>query len=343
MLAEPSTASARLYARTLGLAFAFVLLLATGPIAPIAHAQQNTVVIGGESGGVIVDLSALDQFGRAGDDAGDLRFPGARLGPNDAVRLHRLGAKPQLRRPTQKRARRPAKKRTLAKTKQPPRVTAKPAPITVPNQADLPAPKPQVATPPPKPVTAPPRMPEMARGTVPPPPPPAQPPAPPAASTMTKAIPDVPPVVPAPRTSVAKSSLIPPAPPPAMPKKTPEQMASRPTAPEKTDGPVGAGTTRMIAFPAGATTVPSGAESTLKAAALALKGNQGLRVQLKAYAASGKDGESRARRLSLTRALGVRSFLIKQGVEPTRIDVRALGSKVPSGSADRVDLSVVAR
>jgi hypothetical protein len=30
-------------------------------------------------------------------------------------------------------------------------------------------------------------------------------------------------------------------------------------------------------------------------------------------------------------------------VEPTRIDVRALGSNVPDGSPDRVDVSLVAR
>lgn len=315
MLAEPSTASARIYPRPLGfglslalsLVLAFVLLAANGPS---AHAQQNTVVVGGHGGGVTVDLSVLDQFGRAANGSDGLRFPGARLGPNDAVRLHRPGAK-------------------VAPKSQPKQVA-----------------KPRVATAPPKPVTAPPRTPKMTRSTV-PPPPPAQPPAiakaapnvPPAA---VKTTPDVPPVVPAPRTSVAASNLKAPSPPPAPP-KIPKQTASRPAAPEKTGGAIGAGTTRMIAFGAGITAVPAGAESTLKAAAKALKGNQGLRVQLKAYAASGKDGKSRARRLSLTRALGVRSFLIKQGVQPTRIDVRALGSKVPSGSPDRVDLSVVAR
>ncbi|MFT5539068.1 MAG: outer membrane protein OmpA-like peptidoglycan-associated protein [Alphaproteobacteria bacterium] len=284
MLAESSTASARLYTHTLGfglsLALAFVLLTATGSI---AHAQQNTVVVGGPGGGVTVDLSALDQFGLAADGAGDLRFPGARLGPNDAVRLHPPGAKPQLKRPTKKRAQ---------------------------------------------------RKPKMTRSAV--PPPPVQPPA------IAKAMPDVPPVVPAPRTTVASSNLTPPSPPPAV-ANIPKQTAARPTAPEETGGAIGAGTTRMIAFGAGITAVPAAAEATLNAAAKALKGNQELRVQLKAYAASSKDGESRARRVSLTRALGVRSFLIKQGVQPTRIDVRALGSKVPSGSPDRVDLSVVAR
>ena len=50
-----------------------------------------------------------------------------------------------------------------------------------------------------------------------------------------------------------------------------------------------------------------------------------------------------ARRLSLSRALQVRSYLIDQGVRSTRIDVRALGANVPSGPADRVDIKTVQR
>ncbi|MCH8925159.1 MAG: OmpA family protein [Proteobacteria bacterium] len=47
---------------------------------------------------------------------------------------------------------------------------------------------------------------------------------------------------------------------------------------------------------------------------------------------------SAARRLSLSRALAVRAYLIEQGVRSTRMDVRALGDKVPDGPADRVDV-----
>jgi outer membrane protein OmpA-like peptidoglycan-associated protein len=42
--------------------------------------------------------------------------------------------------------------------------------------------------------------------------------------------------------------------------------------------------------------------------------------------------------LSLSRALAVRAFLIEQGVRSTRMDVRALGDKVPDGPVDRVDV-----
>ena len=49
---------------------------------------------------------------------------------------------------------------------------------------------------------------------------------------------------------------------------------------------------------------------------------------------------SNARRLSLSRALGIRSYLIDKGVEGTRIDVRALGNKETSGQINRVDLKL---
>ena len=62
------------------------------------------------------------------------------------------------------------------------------------------------------------------------------------------------------------------------------------------------------------------------------------RIQLKAFAAGSADRPSTARRLSLSRALAVRSFLIEQGMRSTRIDVRALGVPADDGPADRVDV-----
>ncbi len=62
------------------------------------------------------------------------------------------------------------------------------------------------------------------------------------------------------------------------------------------------------------------------------------RIQLKAFAGGSADRPSTARRLSLSRALAVRSFLIEQGLRSTRIDVRALGVPADEGPADRVDV-----
>jgi outer membrane protein OmpA-like peptidoglycan-associated protein len=71
----------------------------------------------------------------------------------------------------------------------------------------------------------------------------------------------------------------------------------------------------------------------------ALKKNGDLRIQLIAYAAGSEDQASQARRLSLSRALAVRSYLFDQGVSASRMDVRALGNKVEGGGpADRVDI-----
>lgn len=67
------------------------------------------------------------------------------------------------------------------------------------------------------------------------------------------------------------------------------------------------------------------------------------RLQIRAYAAnSAGDGGSGARRLSLTRALAVRQYLIDKGIRSTRIDVRALGAP-NEGSPDRVEVSAVGR
>ncbi len=61
-----------------------------------------------------------------------------------------------------------------------------------------------------------------------------------------------------------------------------------------------------------------------------------LRVQLLAYAGGEALSSSKARRLSLSRALAVRSYLIENGLRSTRIDVRALGDKTTEEPVNRV-------
>lgn len=61
------------------------------------------------------------------------------------------------------------------------------------------------------------------------------------------------------------------------------------------------------------------------------------------YAAGTPEDPSTARRLSLSRALAVRSVLISQGIVSTRIYVKALGPGLPGfadGPADRADVGV---
>jgi hypothetical protein len=64
-------------------------------------------------------------------------------------------------------------------------------------------------------------------------------------------------------------------------------------------------------------------------------------VNVVAYAAGTPEDPSTARRLSLSRALAVRSALIADGVSSARIYVRALGAAAGDGPADRVDLSLL--
>jgi outer membrane protein OmpA-like peptidoglycan-associated protein len=60
-----------------------------------------------------------------------------------------------------------------------------------------------------------------------------------------------------------------------------------------------------------------------------------------AYAPGKPDDPSTARRISLSRAMAVRSALVADGVPSARIFVRALGEQYGDGPPDRVDLSVV--
>ena len=59
-----------------------------------------------------------------------------------------------------------------------------------------------------------------------------------------------------------------------------------------------------------------------------------------AYAPGKADDPSTARRISLSRAMAVRSALVADGIPSARIFVRALGDRYGDGPADRVDLSV---
>lgn len=98
-----------------------------------------------------------------------------------------------------------------------------------------------------------------------------------------------------------------------------------------------------IVFVGEDTRLPDGAEATLDPVAAEASADDNLRIQLRAYAGGDDISASKARRLSLSRALAVRSYLIEQGVRSTRIDVRALGDKVEDEPVNRVDIDIGAR
>ncbi len=73
-----------------------------------------------------------------------------------------------------------------------------------------------------------------------------------------------------------------------------------------------------------------------------LQTDSNTRLQLRAYATSSDGSESAARRVALARAIEARKFLMDEGVEATRIDVRALGQDANNTqSPDRIDMVII--
>ncbi len=99
----------------------------------------------------------------------------------------------------------------------------------------------------------------------------------------------------------------------------------------------------QVAFEASETDLTGGSRAELKELAERLRSRDNMRLQLLAYAEGAGLSPSKARRISLSRALSVRSYLIENGIKTSRIDVRALGNKAASAPLDRVDVKVVQR
>lgn len=97
-----------------------------------------------------------------------------------------------------------------------------------------------------------------------------------------------------------------------------------------------------LPFEPGRTDLNDSQTIQLKALVSRLGDDHRSRIQIAAYADVAGASGSAARRLSLSRALAIRSRLLEEGVPSTRIDVRALGNQVARGTADRVDVAVVA-
>lgn len=197
------------------------------------------------------------------------------------------------------------------------------------------------ATKPPPPLTAP----------VAPPPEPAKsakkmavakpaPPAPPQAEKPVVKKPAPPPPAKAPE-KAAEPKPAPKPKPVATAKPKPETKEQAALPPPKVT--IKTGRALQVAFGATASKLPPEAKNGLKELAEKLKDKKNLRLQLLAYAGGKALSPSKARRISLSRALSVRSFLIENGIRSTRIDVRALGSKTSEKPLNRVDVNIVER
>ncbi len=175
---------------------------------------------------------------------------------------------------------------------------------------------------------------------------PLQLPAPPSAAVPVAPVPAAPapatpaPVMPAP----AAVAQAPAAPAPAAPRASnpAAQQSALLTPPPVSSAAPSAGQVNLN-FDAGKSDLSGEGSGALEALARALANTED-RIQIRAYAsASGADAASGARRLSLSRALAVRGFLIDRGIRSTRIDVRALGAPGDNSPPDRVEVVPVGR
>ena len=119
-------------------------------------------------------------------------------------------------------------------------------------------------------------------------------------------------------------------------------MASIPPA-AANSGSVRSGASFRIDFEAGGARLNDSARKQIDEIAQELAKNDSLRLQLFAFASGGERSGNNPRRLSLSRALAVRSELIDKGIKGRRIDVRAEGDKYKDGPPDRVDMIVTSR
>ncbi len=161
------------------------------------------------------------------------------------------------------------------------------------------------------------------------------PPAQPKPEVEISKAPPPPPAVSPPKAPDVKA----PPPPPAVAKAAP--VPEKPAAPATETASRESVASQNIAFAAGTSSLSRASQKQLDGVAEQLNAQPDARMQLLAYAGEPNMSSSKARRLSLSRALAVRSYLINKGVKSTRIDVRALGNQVPDGSPSRVDLRVI--
>lgn len=188
------------------------------------------------------------------------------------------------------------------------------------------------------------------------PPPPAAPSAKPmGAETQTA---EIAPPAPAPKSPAPKSNAAPPPPPPPAstagvapppPPPPPATATPVPTPPAPKAESVASltpgedGRLIRVVFDESESKLPDAAKANLQKLADQVKDQNDVRLQLLAYAGGGDLKSNRARRLSLSRALSVRSFLIESGIRSTRIDVRALGDKTSDEPKNRVDITLGTR
>lgn len=211
----------------------------------------------------------------------------------------------------------PAKPVEVAKVPEP----AKPQPAKAPEPAKIAEP---VKAPEPAKVTEPAKAPEAAQ-----------------VETAKAAEPPKPQPAPAPAAiAAAPQPMLAPVPPPVP--VMPQQVASLPSS-EPAAMSRGSDTLSLV-FAAEDSKLSDSGRAELATLVKRMQKDEDLNLQLLAYASGDEASSSKARRLSLSRALEVRKVLMDKGIRSTRIEVRALGNKLDGrGPADRVDAVLVGR
>lgn len=309
---------------------ALIVAVSMPGTAGVAIAQESPYVDFNHPS-VTIDLSVLDDGGYGVGETGialnqNLLVPGKRS-PASMLHVPPVGgtaaasARPAAapRAIVKKAAPAPRQKKVMAKVEPVAAPVVAPAPVAAPAPAPAPAPvaapaapaKPKIAAPAPKKLVAP---------------------------VVAQSAPPPPTVAEAPKVTPTETAKLAPTP-AAEPKKQKTEQASLPAASADAE----LGLAMQVIFANDATRLPAEAKDNLKSLAQRLKSQNNVRLQLMAYAGGDKLSASLARRLSLSRALAVRSFLIENGIRSTRIDVRALGNKTGKEPFNRVDLNITER
>jgi outer membrane protein OmpA-like peptidoglycan-associated protein len=96
-----------------------------------------------------------------------------------------------------------------------------------------------------------------------------------------------------------------------------------------------------ITFAAGQSDLSPESVASIRQFATAAPAGDTANFNVMAYAPGSSDDPSTARRISLSRAMAVRSALVADGVSSARIYVRAMGAQYGEGPPDRVDVNVL--
>lgn len=108
-------------------------------------------------------------------------------------------------------------------------------------------------------------------------------------------------------------------------------------APSKTET-LQEGASLKLEFAKDQTELVSEEQAKLEGLIQHMKDHKEQRIKLVSYASGTPEQPSSARRVSLQRAISVRKYFIEKGIEPTRINVQALGDEVSVGSKDHMEI-----